>query len=309
MAPIKRGPGPGGAIMALTIMAALAGFAAAAQAGERSGEPASARAGWLLARAEGAASLQGGGGAPQSDVGGVRRAADAQAAGAGGRSKTVPLLMSLVMPGAGEAYLGHKRGYLMMAVDVASWIGVKSYHDKGNQKRDEYYAFADAHWSEARLAAAFSAIDPDAPGTYYFGVTNHTELPLWVSLEDDRREYYENLGKWEQFIFGWEDFTDPRFFTDLGPDYTSQDLRDPRISPLRQQYRALREESNRQFTKRDRLVYFNMATRLFSLFQVAYLEGLLGGGPAPLKVAGHPVQLIAEPAGWTSSRIGLSVAY
>ena len=32
--------------------------------------------------------------------------------------------------------------------------------------------------------------------------TGYENIPLWVSIEDDRREYYENLGKWDQFVFG-----------------------------------------------------------------------------------------------------------
>lgn len=245
------------------------------------------------------------------------QAADETGGGGGAATTTVsekggrwgPMLMSLAVPGLGEAYLGHKRGYLLMAIDVASWLGVKHHHDKGNEIRDDYYVYADLHWAESRLAAAFSAVDPEVAGTYYFGVTAYTELPLWVSREDDRREYYENLGKWDQFVFGWDDFQDPRIISDLGPDYNSIDLKDPRVSANREKYRSMRQESNDQFTKRDRLLYLNMATRIFSFFQVAYLEGLLGGGPSRMRVAGHPVRLIAEPGGWAASRVGIAFGY
>lgn len=245
---------------------------------------------------------------PLGETGGVGGGSAVADAGDGGhRGAALPMAMSFVLPGLGEAWLGHKRGYALMAIDVASWIGVAHYASEGNKKRDEYYAYADAHWTEARLAAAYG--DVSLPGTFYFGWTDYTALPLWVSVEDDRREYYENLGKWDQFVFGWDDFLDPREFL-VQSEYTSQDLQDPRVSTNRETYRAMREDSNRQFTNRDRLLYFNMATRLFSLFEVAYLQGLLGGGPGDqLAIAGHPVTLIAEPVGWSSSRLGVSVAY
>lgn len=274
-----------------------------------------ARADWLLDRLAGTSGMSGLGRLAALDqqgetdgVGGGSAVADA---GDGGhRGAVLPMAMSFVLPGLGEAWLGHKRGYALMAIDVASWIGVAHYASEGNKKRDEYYAYADAHWTEARLAAAYG--DLSLPGTFYFpSVTDYTALPLWVSVEDDRREYYENLGKWDPFVFGWDDFpeTDPRNFDDLAP-FTYQDLKDPRVSPHREVYRAMREDSNRQFTSRDRLLYFNMATRLFSLFEVAYLQGLLGGGSGDqLAIAGHPVTLIAEPVGWSSSRLGVSVAY
>ena len=270
-----------------------------------------ARADWLLDRLTGTFGPPGLGQLAaldqQSETGGFGGgAAVAEAGGSGRRGVALPMAMSLVLPGLGEAWLGYKRGYALMAIDVASWIGVAHYVSEGNRKRDEYYAYADANWSEDDLAAAYGA---SLPGTFYFGVTDYTALPLWVSKEDDRREYYENLGKWDQFVFGWNDFSDPRNYEDLAP-YTSQDLTDVRVSAHRETYRAMRIDSNRQFTYRDRLLYLNMFTRLFSLFEVAYLQGLLGGGPRDqLAIAGHPVTLIAEPVGWSSSRLGVSVAY
>ncbi len=272
-----------------------------------------ARADWLLDRLGATPGLPGpdrsAAFAPQSETGGAGGGSSLADADDGGRrGAALPMAMSLVLPGLGEAYLGHKRGYALMAIDVASWIGVAHYASEGNRKRDEYYAYADAHWAESRLDEAYGA-DISTPGNFYFGVSEYTELPLWVSVEADRREYYENLGKWDQFVFGWDDFLDPRNLDDLAP-FTSQDLQDPRVSTNRETYRAMREDSNRQFTNRDRLLYFNMATRLFSLFEVAYLQGLLGGGPRDrLAIAGHPVSLIAEPVGWSSSRLGVSVAY
>jgi hypothetical protein len=272
-----------------------------------------ARADWLLDRLATAPGTSGPGRLAaldrQGETGGVGGGSALADAGEGGhRGAALPMAMSFVLPGLGEAWLGHKRGYALMAIDVASWVGVAHYASEGNRKRDEYYAYADAHWTEARLAAAYGA---SLPGTFYFPYTDYTALPLWVSVEDDRREYYENLGKWDPFVFGWDDFpeTDPMNFADLAP-FTYQDLKDPRVSPHREVYRAMREDSNRQFTNRDRLLYLNMVTRLFSIFEVAYLQGLLGGGPGDqLAIAGHPVTLIAEPVGWSSSRLGVSVAY
>jgi len=50
--------------------------------------------------------------------------------------------------------------------------------------------------------------------------------------------------------------------------------------------------------------------RVFSIFQVAYLEGLLGGGPKPdTEVAGNSVSFFADTHGLTSTRIGLTVSY
>ncbi|MFH1842368.1 MAG: hypothetical protein ABIF77_04120, partial [bacterium] len=232
------------------------------------------------------------------------------------RATGTAMLMSLILPGAGEVYLGHKRGYFMMALDVAVWVGVKHYHDKGYDLRDDYYAYADEHWSEGKLAGAFDDAYHDESiagvGHDFFPDTwsDLGDLPLWVTREADEREYYENLGKWDQFVFGWDDFTHPDNIDGYDPPSGPSALQHPEVSLHREIYRSMRQESNDQFTKRDRLMYLNIATRVFSLFQVAYLQGMLGGGPeSELKIAGHPVTVKAEPRGFTGALFSVSVAY
>jgi hypothetical protein len=106
----------------------------------------------------------------------------------------------------------------------------------------EIHAFADEHFSIDRLAAAFGSDANDFVGTFYYNAVNdHEDLSLWVSQEDDEREFYENLGKWNQFVFGWDDFIDPRDL--LGsPSATSQDLSLPEVSAHRVIYREMQEK-------------------------------------------------------------------
>jgi hypothetical protein len=244
----------------------------------------------------------------------------------GQRGPLVPMLMSMVVPGAGELYLGYKRGLLLIAADAAAWYGVAHNADIGREKRDEYYAFADVHWSEGKLEAAYDPdYDPNHPeysgiigiGTRYFGVNGYEDLPLWVSARDDRREYYENLGKWDQFVFGWDDFQDPRAFLQLDPeDFDIANLRDPRTSANREIYRQMRQDSNDAFARRDRFLYLNLGLRVISVLQVAYLEGLLFGNggassrrPHQLEIAGREVDLIVEPIGFSRGVIGAKVSF
>lgn len=295
------------AFSSLLIAGLLLGAAAGASA-----EAMRSSASWMLDRAEpGEATLQLAS-LPQTGVGGMTvGGVEQQEKGAG---KVLPMAMSAVLPGLGEAYLGHKRGYLMMAADIAAWFGVKHYHDKGNDLKDEYLAYADEHWSESRLDESYDIFNDPAWGHFYFpDVTRKEDLPLWVSEEDDFREYYENLGKWDQFVFGWDDFVSP---VDLGYDNVGGPtgaayLKDPRVSDHREAYRALRRDSNDQFTNRDNLMYFNILLRVFSLFQVAYLQGMFGGDEPVLESSsdGARVGVFAEPIGFTASRVGVTVTY
>jgi hypothetical protein len=262
----------------------------------------------------------------QSDIGGTRVAS--AAAGRSGGSPAIPMLMSLVLPGAGEVYLGHKRGFLQIALDAASWYGAAYNAGKGDDMKDEYYAFADEHWFLGKLDAAYDTAYLDRPdanfdysdvvgvGTDYFGYDGYQNIPLWVSEAADRREYYENLGKWEQFVFGWDDFTDPREFLDT-EEIDIANLGDPRASANRERYRDMRQESNDYYAKRDRFIYLSIAFRVFSVLQVAYLEGLLFGGgdaggagePSQLDVGGHEVNFFVEPVGFSRGVIGATVSF
>jgi hypothetical protein len=298
-----------------------------------------ARAAWLLQRdsietlALTGLSAQpdefGGGGAAEPAV--VNPAAtDVEGKKLGG---ALPVLASLVLPGAGEAMLGHKRGYAMMALDIFAWTQVAKYNSEGDDLTDEYYAFADAHYTDERLAAAYVAGGSDIDdfyradiGTDYFPdfppistVDDLDNLPLYVTKEEDRREYYENLGKWDQFVFGWDDFIRPDDTALTPPGYTPSgdaktDLEQPWVSANRESYRVMRDEANDAYESRDHWLYVNIGLRVFSVVQTAWLNGLLGGsdvaeGDTKLSVGGHDVRLIAQPTGLRRATVAAAVTF
>jgi len=241
----------------------------------------------------------------------------------GGGQAGLKMLASLVLPGAGEALGGHKRGYLMMALDIFAWTRVSHYHNEGETKSDDYYKFADEHYTDARLVEGYNpgSLDPERSGEGALYINDAPEvyseddlhlLPLYVTKEADRREYYENLGKWDQFIFGWDDYLRPSYwgqFNDYEYTGTISDLRQPWVSKNREIYRTMRAEANDAYKTRDRWLYLNIGLRVFSVVQVAWLEGLLGGGDDEMAVLGHPVQIIAQPMGPYKGTVGASVAF
>jgi hypothetical protein len=237
----------------------------------------------------------------------------------------LPILFSLVLPGAGEAYLGYKRGYVMMAADIFAWTQVAKYHDDGKSKTDEYIAFADEHYSDEDLVEAYrpGSLDPErsGEGEIYFptieginGVEDLDNLPLYVTRQEDEREYYENLGKWEQFIFGWDDYTrasDAFNWPEgsAGPTGELSDLRQPWVSRNRQIYQEMRGEANDAYKTRDRWLYVNIGLRVFSVIQTAWLSGVIGGGDAEMAIGDHEVNIIAMPAGWDRGTLAATISF
>ena len=106
-------------------------------------------------------------------------------------------------------------------------------------------SFAAGHWSEQALDCAYDygcALGPPLAGlgNDYFSVNDYRNLPLWISQSDDEEEFLENIARWKQFVFGWDDFLHPSAF--MGAAYVPGDmaaLDDPRISANRETYRAL----------------------------------------------------------------------
>lgn len=321
----------GRGLAAAGLVVLLAGAAGAATAPVSSTE--TARAAWLLQRdATQTLALTGELPAMADEFGGGAASAATDFEG-GKRGGALPVLASLVLPGAGEAMLGHKRGYVMMALDIFAWTRVAKYHGDGNDLRDDYYAFADAHYRDGLLAMAYIAGSPDIErggvGSYYFPsyptIADSTELdgalPLYVTKEEDRREYYENLGKWDQFVFGWDDFMSPQSYATIPGNewYTPTgnakiDLEQPWVSENREIYRLMRDASNDAFKSRDRWLYVNIGLRIFSVLQTAYFDGLLGGngggeGDDRVSLAGHEVKIIAQPTGLRRAVVAASVSF
>jgi len=285
------------------------------------------RSSWLLGRSQSSDFALTGQRFEQSEIGGGSDGAiefDSAEVGTG-TSGAWPILMSLVLPGAGEAYLGYKRGYVMAALDIFAWTQVAKYDSEGGEIRDEYIAFADAHYTDELLVAGYapggSPLDSfyrEDQGAVYFptvgpisSVDELGALPLYVTKDDDFREYYENLGKWDQFIFGWDDYVRPDDYPGYNPTgERAIDLQQPWVSLNREAYRIMRGESNDAYKSRDRWLYVNIGLRLVSVMQVAYLQGLLGGGPdSQLEVAGHTVGFSAVPMGARSGAVSATVSF
>ena len=256
------------------------------------------------------------------------------------------ILSSAILPGTGELMLGYKRGWILIAADLLAWSQVIKNNNEGDDMLDAYYTYADQHYDDRLLVQAYHsgpsdpypeladeygngdplydpwgerrAVDGSGLGGQYFKDSNGgaivindiselDNLPLYVSKEDDRREYYENLGKWDQFVFGWDDFTRPGSTVGSDPTYVLSDLSQAATSAHRQIYREMRAASNDAYKERDRWLYVNIGLRVFSVVQTAWLGGLLGGDDEQMAVAGHPIQIAAQPYGPYKGRVSATV--
>lgn len=125
-------------------------------------------------------------------------------------------LLNMIVPGAGHLYAGNKRGWIHLGLEGATWVTYLYYHDRGKTKEDEYEAYADDKWDYARWLAA----DPANPGS-------DSDNLIKNFLQNNKQQYYEDIGKLPVYWTGWEGYADP-----------------PADAPSRRFYYGIRNDSN-----------------------------------------------------------------
>jgi hypothetical protein len=188
-------------------------------------------------------------------------------AGGGGKSY-LPVLFSALIPGTGEIYLGYNwRGAALLTLEVLAWTGYFYYHNEGLESREAYENFADINWDQSKWIDDHPDVYPltgitlaelEEIGREKSGSGEWPGYVVWVSREEDKQHYYENIGKYDWFISGWADY-DPT---------TDPNMRD---TPLRDEYRAMRKTSNDQLDDANKFIYLSLGTRVFSIVETLFL--------------------------------------
>jgi len=146
---------------------------------------------------------------------------------AGAKSPRKAFLFSLLVPGAGEVYAGAlKRGIGFFLVEALS-IGLHaSWDGKGDDLEVEFRAFADKIMEDDRPRWDRDEYEAWRNSAFTYGDTTHTlpfkdegDLVYWqekfpgryTSGEVDEQQFYELIGKYHQFVFGWHDRTSDNF--------------------------------------------------------------------------------------------------
>ena len=147
--------------------------------------------------------------------------------------KKPPILaagLSAIIPGAGQFYNDdYWKSAIFVVVEVATIITAISYNTKGNDQTKSYQNFANsekgwnvnkyAHWSvdnASRINSEIKEGNPilnifDSNGDVVWNKLNslETKIGSWYSHQlapFDDQQYYEMIGKYQQFNPGWADF-------------------------------------------------------------------------------------------------------
>ncbi len=170
------------------------------------------------------------------------------------------LLLSALMPGAGELYV---KSYLKAAtfflVEVGAWTFYGIYTKKGNEKEGEYEAYADEKWNSEKWISWYDGLDPSTQEQF-----THTGHMLEL-LEEGRKtqQYYEMIGKYAEFVTGWEGTRNDLTFGEL-MGYRQDEV------PIADDYMDMRAESNDLFSLARTGTTIAMVNHLLSAIDAAW---------------------------------------
>ena len=219
------------------------------------------------------------------------------------RNIAAAIIASAVLPGMGELYVAtgskklshYLRVPVFIALDAYFWYSYRDNYDKGKEVKAEYEMFGDEHWSEERflLLHPFCTGYDGCDDWEFYNENGNNFVPYFVYIPRhlDHEEYYENMGKYDNFVYGWDDWDGD--YDNLEP-----------WTPNRTTYWAMRLESDDYLLKADRYVMALIINRTVSMLDAGWLAYRYNKGKY-------------DDGGWTldlrpgmeSSSIGLSYRF
>ncbi len=181
------------------------------------------------------------------------------------------LLYSALLPGAGEFYAGaKKRAALFFGLELAAWTLWTSWNGKGNDIEDTFRATADEHWKpldyvewRTSTISRHSSITHSFPCSTYAGQAG---LDLADCPSGEKQQYYELIGKYDQFISGWSDVRDS-----LGNAVQSGEIDSVENfhSELRIAYEDRRNDSNKHLKRATNIAGLILVNHVLSAIDAA----------------------------------------
>jgi hypothetical protein len=218
-----------------------------------------------------------------------------ETAGYSEKSVAGAMLLSAAVPGLGQIYAGGTRGYVvggtMLAVDALAVTQYFSNNSKGDDARDDYERFADAHYDRERLygyvrdtVVVYSANEDfnscTVPGEYDSTACWGAIDDAWPLSESDDALYYEQIGVEDNYAFGWDDWDASGTVYDHPEWWYGWTPAEPfpngiaSSSANRDKYNDMRENADDYYSKADRFAWIMVIGRVVSMVDAAILVKL-----------------------------------
>jgi hypothetical protein len=209
-----------------------------------------------------------------------------------GKRTAIAIISSAILPGLGELYLYHDskdyrtlaRVPVFIALDGYLWYSYHHNHSWGKEIERNFRGYADRHWSLDRFLHQHPCCNQgggDSCASWQdYNNNSCKDAPnyfFYTSREIDAQEYYENIGKYNAFVFGWDDapdwdYNNPKQFEEYNywPEH-------------RKTYWSLRQESDKYLLRADQKLMLLLVNRVVSMIDAGWIAHRMSKGEDPDK--------------------------
>jgi hypothetical protein len=185
------------------------------------------------------------------------------------KSPKKAFFLSLLIPGLGQLYNGSHMAKTagVVALEVGAWVSYFKFHADGEDKTRLFESFADAHWFEGDttgydpVTETYPNLDPQTYRGWLLdneGSVDDTSNIFTHTLPGTRtQQYYEMIGKYDQFRGGWDDY--------WAPGHDPSDF----ITYNRLHYENMRKSANDDLDFATKMIYVSMFVHLASAVDAA----------------------------------------
>ena len=194
------------------------------------------------------------------------------------KSPGVAALMSAILPGSGEFWAGSKtRAVMFFGLEVLGVATDRTWESKGEDLEDEFRVRADSTynpwnylaWRDSRNSR-FSSITHALPCSAYVKAAP-SSVPVPDAIANcpgsDKQQFYELIGKYDQFVSGWDDVYDNE--TGNRVEFTEVDSAENFQSATRLSYEVDRNESNKYLKRASTIQGLRLVNHVFSAIDAA----------------------------------------
>ena len=251
------------------------------------------------------------------------QAASGSVSASGGEiSPRQAFLYSVLVPGLGEWMAGaRKRAVVFFGVEAITLGLWSSWTGKGNEAEDDFRAFADTSWrpenyigwrdsGNARNSSITHALPCSSAVPFYAKTGSFNgvdENGLRFSCDDaEIQQYYELIGKYDQFIAGWEDLVRVSDTNKAG--YADVASVENFHSDNRLSYEDQRNESNRYLKRASTLTGLILINHVFSAIDAARVARARSQGVEDAALRRRTrFEMVMQP--WQRGHVPMLMAY
>ncbi len=142
------------------------------------------------------------------------------------KSPAKAMLLSSLFPGAGQFYANRRSvtTYISPLIEIGLIVGYIMSYNEGLDSESDYEKFADSHYDRIKQYFAQNDLIEDQ-------MNNSSFYDEHFRLDDtNTQHFYEDIGKYNKYIFGWDDWFDIYAMDDLGnqisPDWVWEESND-----------------------------------------------------------------------------------